>query len=89
MIEISGYFSEKEILLIGILNQYFDELSSNVIGKVINRDDFVRYEINIGEQKKELILQFCIRDHEDVGRGCCNFVHISNILVPYDMRKAE
>lgn len=88
MIEISGYFSEKEKLLIGILNQYFDELSNNVIGKVINRADFVRYEINIGEQKKELILQFCIRDHEDVEGGCCNFVHISNILVPYDMRRS-
>lgn len=87
MIEINGYFSDKENLLIGILNNYFNELSSNVIGKVINMGVFVRYEINIGEQNKELILQFCIRDHEDVERGCCNFVHISNILIPYNMRR--
>lgn len=89
MIEINGYFSENETLLINILNKYFNELTYNVVGNVINNDDFVRYEINIEDQNRneELILQFCVRDHEDVERGYYNFVHISNVLVPYVLRR--
>ncbi len=89
MIEINGYFSENEILLINILNNYFGELTNDVVGSVINNGSFVRYEIYLGEKNitQELILQFCVRDHEDVESGCCNFVHISNILVPYVLRR--
>ena len=90
MIEINERFSNNEELLICNLNNYFDELTNNnVSGNVIKRGDFVRYEINIGGQnkKEELILQFCVRDHEDVERGYHNFVHISNILVPYVLRR--
>lgn len=90
MIEIDGFFSDVEKIFIYNLNEYFCELTNNnVFGKVINRGGFVRYEISLGEKNKtqELVLQFCVRDHENVERGCYNFVHISNILVPYVLRR--
>jgi len=90
MIEVNGYFSKSEQLMIYNLNSYFFELSNNTVyGQVINKGDFVRYEINIDEQKsdKQLILQFCIRDNENIEAGYCNFVHVSNILIPYTLRK--
>lgn len=89
MIEINGDFSNNENFLINMLNNYFYELTNDVVGNVINNGNFVRYEINIGNQNRneEFVLQFCVRDHEDVEMGCCNFVHISNILVPYALRR--
>lgn len=90
MIKIDGYFSDSEQLLILELNNYFNALTNNdVHGKVINRDDFVRYEIMIREltEKEQLILQFCVRENEDIEDGYCNFVHISNIFIPFVLRK--
>ncbi|MEA4986579.1 MAG: hypothetical protein VB095_00750 [Anaerovorax sp.] len=83
MIEVENYFSHNEMLFINALNQ---SLSSkyDLNGRVIDNGGFVRYEVSIGakEDDAELILQFCLRDEEDADEGFCNFVHISNILVP-------
>ena len=90
MIEVKGYFSDNENILIYNLNNYFAELANpHVDGKVINNGDFVRYELNISEEENDthLILQFCIRDNEDVEDGCCNFVHISNIVIPHSLTR--
>lgn len=90
MIEVKGYFSDNENILIYNLNNYFAELANPYVdGKVINNGDYVRYELNISEEENDthLILQFCIRDNEVVEDGCCNFVHISNIVIPHSLKR--
>ena len=90
MIEVKGYFSDNEKILIYNLNNYFAELTNSYVdGKVMNNGDFVRYELKINEEKNDthLILQFCIRDNENVEDGYCNFVHISNIVIPYSLKR--
>ena len=39
------------------------------------------------EKKELLILQFCVRDREDLASGFSNFVHISSILIPRSYRR--
>ena len=49
----------------------------------------VRYEVNIGScnNKAPFVLQFCVRDHEDLAFGFNNFVLVSNIQVPREYHR--
>ena len=54
-----------------------------------DRFSFVRFQFFIGEpiNNNTLVLQFKVIDHENIREGFCNFVHISNILIPSDYRR--
>ena len=90
MIEIEKGFSENELQFIYALNESFVDQGIEE-GTVKRRGEFVRYEIYMGkkENNDQLILEFCVRDHEDTKRGCINFVHISNILVPFRYQRRK
>lgn len=88
MIEHRGRFKKSELAFIDILNECFTELF-HAEGTVKKKGEYIRYDIHIGtsENRGLLILQFCVRDHEDLASGFSNFVHISNILIPRQYRR--
>lgn len=88
MIEHRGRFKKSELAFIDILNDCFTKLFY-AEGTVKKKGEYVRYDIRIGnsEKKELLILQFCVRDHEDLSSGFSNFVHVSSILIPKNYRR--
>lgn len=88
MIEYRGRFKKNELAFISILNECFEKLYL-AKGTVKKKGEYVRYEIHIGdtEKKELLILQFCVRDREDLASGFSNFVHVSSILIPRNYRR--
>lgn len=88
MIKVRSNFSNNELCFVNIINEYLSS-QFDVSGEVKYNGDFVRYEVVFGkpEEKGDFVLQFCVRDDEDIESGCCNFVHISNILIPYKFRR--
>lgn len=88
MIEYRGRFKKNELAFISILNECFEKLYL-ARGTVKKKGEYVRYEIHIGdtEKKELLILQFCVRDREDLASGFSNFVHVSSILIPRNYRR--
>lgn len=88
MIEIKGNFSDNELAFIRVLNESLTN-QYQLEGTVKNRGAFVRYKGYIGNPELDdlLILQFSVRDDEDTENGGCNFVYISNIVVPYKYRR--
>lgn len=83
MLEIKGVFSKNELAFINVLNESLSNRYS-VEGTIKNRGEFVRYEVYIENpiDNDLLVLQFGVRDNENTESGGCNFVYISNIVVP-------
>lgn len=88
MIEYRGRFKKNELAFINMLNEFFTKLFY-AEGTVKKSGEYVRYDIHIGntEKKELLILQFCVRDHEDLASGFSNFVHVSSVLIPKNYRR--
>lgn len=88
MIEHRGRFKKSELAFIDILNDCFTK-SFYAEGTVKKKGEYVRYDIRIGntEKKELLILQFCVRDREDLASGFSNFVHVSSVLIPKIYRR--
>lgn len=83
-------FSNNELAfiipLIGLFNYRFND---DIHGSVVDSVSFVRFEFFIGEpiNNNTLVLQFKVKDQENVCEGFCNYVHISNILIPPSYRR--
>lgn len=88
MIEHRGRFKKNGLAFIDILDECFARLF-HAEGTVKKKGEYVRYDIHIGNTEKGelMILQFCVRDHEDLASGFSNFVHISSILIPKNYRR--
>lgn len=88
MIKHRGYFTKNEFTFIELLDECMIKLF-HADGLVMKAEKDVRYEVNIGscDNKAPFVLQFCVRDHEDLASGFSNFVLVSNIRVPREYRR--
>ena len=82
-------FSKNELAFIIPLKEYFTTyFNGDIHGSIEDSGSFVRYEFFVGDQIKNnaLVLQFKVKDQENIDEGNCNYVHISNIVIPFDYR---
>lgn len=88
MIEHSGSFTENELTFIEFLDKCFLMLFFTD-GTVKKTNEYIRYDVCVGNSDDSgfLVLQFCVRDNEDLEAGFSNFVHISYIYVPHKYRR--
>lgn len=85
MLKIIDRFTEKELYFIKMINQVL-ESKIPLDGTISYDGDSVRYEAQVigGNSIDIFVLRFCVRD--DVEESD-NFVHISNLMIPYKYQR--
>lgn len=86
---IDEFSINERAFIVPLINLFNYRFNNDIHGSIVDRFSFVRFEFFIGEpiNNNTLVLQFKVIDHENIREGFCNFVHISNILIPSDYRR--
>lgn len=87
--DLKEFTNNERAFIVPLINLFNYRFNNDIHGSIIDRVSFVRFEFFIGEpiNNNTLVLQFKVKDQENIHEGFCNFVHISNILIPPAYRR--